>query len=85
MSKQYYSRTALSSALCWALAGLVTVPCVAAPAAVVLDPTRGAETGAGKTVVAALAALTTASVGVVVVAEVGVAEVSLMLVVVVVV
>ena len=46
MSKQYYSRTALSSALCWALAGLVTVPCVAAPAAVVLDPTRGAETGA---------------------------------------
>lgn len=42
MSKQYYSRTAL----CWALAGLVTVPCFAAPDAVVLDPTRGAETGA---------------------------------------
>jgi len=42
MSKHYYSRTAL----CWALAGLVTVPCFAAPDAVVLDPTRGAETGA---------------------------------------
>ena len=42
MSTQHYSRTALS----WVLAGLVTAPCLAASTGIVLDPTRGSQTGA---------------------------------------